>query len=86
MQLDHRGFTRALLDQGVDTRPIVSGNMALQPALKHFDIDISMGPFQGAQRVHDRGLFIGCHAKPVAQSVIDGLVELILRSLEEHSR
>lgn len=86
VQLDHRGFTRALLDQGVDTRPIVSGNMALQPALKHFDIDISMGPFQGAQRVHDRGLFIGCHAKPVAESVIDGLVDLILRSLDEHSR
>lgn len=86
VRLDHRSFTRALLDQGVDTRPIVSGNMALQPAVRHFNIDVSMGPFHGAQRVHDHGLFIGCHARPLADGVIERLVDLMLLSVQEHSR
>ena len=84
--LDYKGFTRRLLEQGVDTRPIVSGNMALQPAIRHFNVDLSMGPFTGAQAVHDRGLFFGCHAKPVNDATIDRLVELILQCLEQSAR
>jgi CDP-6-deoxy-D-xylo-4-hexulose-3-dehydrase len=86
VRLDYRGFTRDLTAGGVDTRPIVSGNMALQPAVKHFNVDLRLGPFTGAQRVHERGLFIGCHARPIGQDVIDALVDRMLRSLAEHSR
>jgi CDP-6-deoxy-D-xylo-4-hexulose-3-dehydrase len=86
VRLDYRGYTRALNEQGIDTRPIVSGNMALQPAVKHFPVELGMGPFTGAQRVHDRGLFIGCHARPIQPGVIEHLVDLMLRSLAEHSR
>lgn len=85
VQLDYRAFTRALNTAGVDTRPIVSGNMALQPAVKHFKVELGMGPFTGAQRVHDRGLFIGCHARPIEQGVVDRLVDLVLRSLDDHA-
>jgi CDP-4-dehydro-6-deoxyglucose reductase, E1 len=81
--VDYKRFTRLLLEQGVDTRPIVSGNMALQPAIRHFNVDLSMGPFSGAQTVHERGLFFGCHAKPLAEATIDRLVELILRCLHD---
>jgi CDP-6-deoxy-D-xylo-4-hexulose-3-dehydrase len=86
VRLDCRGYTKSLLEQGVDTRPIVSGNMALQPAVKHFNVELGMGPFTGAQRVHERGLFIGCHTRPIEQRVIERLVDLMLRSLAEHSR
>jgi CDP-6-deoxy-D-xylo-4-hexulose-3-dehydrase len=85
VRLDYRSFTRDLTAGGVDTRPIVSGNMALQPALRHFNVDLQMGPFTGAQRVHERGLFIGCHARPIEQQVIDALVDRLLRSLAAHS-
>jgi CDP-4-dehydro-6-deoxyglucose reductase, E1 len=84
--LDYKRFTRQLLEQGVDTRPIVSGNMALQPAIRHFNVDLSLAPFTGAQAVHDRGLFFGCHAKPVDDATIDRLVELILQCLEDSAR
>jgi CDP-6-deoxy-D-xylo-4-hexulose-3-dehydrase len=86
VRLDCRGYSKSLLEQGVDTRPIVSGNMALQPAVKHFNVELGMGPFTGAQRVHERGLFIGCHTRPIEQGVIERLVELMLRSLAEHSQ
>lgn len=86
LSLDYRKFTSRLLEQGIDTRPIVSGNMALQPAVKHFNVDLSMGPFTGAQAIHDRGLFIGCHARPLADATIVRLVELILGCLHDCSR
>ena len=86
IDLDYRKFTTRLMQQGVDTRPIVSGNMALQPALRHFNVDLSMGPFTGAQAIHERGLFIGCHAKALPDATIARLVELILGSLHDSSR
>jgi CDP-6-deoxy-D-xylo-4-hexulose-3-dehydrase len=84
VHLDYRRFTRALLANGIDTRPIVSGNMALQPAMKHFPVDLSEGPFIGAQTIHDRGLFIGAHAKTLTDERIAILVDTVLRTLEEH--
>ena len=72
--------------QGVDTRPIVSGNMALQPAVRHFNIELGMGPFTGAQRIHERGLFIGCHARELADDTIQRLVDLILGCLQDSLR
>jgi CDP-6-deoxy-D-xylo-4-hexulose-3-dehydrase len=84
--LDYRAYTKSLNEQGVDTRPIVSGNMALQPAVRHFNIELGMGPFTGAQRVHDRGLFIGCHARPIEPGVIERLVDLMLRNLDRPTR
>ena len=86
LDLDYRKFTASLLRNGVDTRPIVSGNMALQPAVKHFGIELGMGPFTGAQAVHDRGLFIGCHARALPEDTITRLVDLILGCLLDSVR
>ena len=71
----------ALSKSGIDTRPIISGNMALQPAIQLFKIDTSLGPFEGAQTIHDRGLFIGCHSKPLDRSVLENLVSTVIRHL-----
>ena len=86
LDLDYRRFTASLLRHGVDTRPIVSGNMALQPAVRHFDIELGMGPFTGAQVIHERGLFIGCHARALADATIERLVDLILGCLQDSLR
>ncbi len=85
IRLDYRKFTGQLMQQGIDTRPIVSGNMALQPAVRHFNVDLSLGPFAGAQAIHDRGLFIGCHARPLAENTVTRLVDLILGCLRDCS-
>lgn len=77
----YRDFTQRLRGAGIDTRPVVSGNMALQPAVELFNVDRSLGPFVGAQEVHDRGLFIGCHAKPLADGRIEWLVDTMLAAL-----
>lgn len=81
---DNRAFTRLLLDRGIDTRPIVSGNMALQPAMRLLPVDLSLAPFDGAQRIHDRGVYIGCHAKPLDTTRIEWVADTVLRTLRDH--
>ena len=80
--LEYRRFTSELMTHGIDTRPIVSGNMALQPAVKLFDIDCTLGPFDGAQEVHDRGVFIGVHTKPLDHARVSWLVNVVLEALD----
>lgn len=82
LRLDYKKFTSLLLDSNIDTRPIVSGNMDLQPAIRMFDIERSLGPFVGAQLVHDRGVFIGVHAKPIEPDRVAWLADSVLSALE----
>lgn len=81
VDFDYRRFAKTLQVRGIDTRPIVSGNMALQPAVRLLNVDCSLGPFGGAQLVHERGLFIGCHAKPLDDNLIRRLVTVMLEAL-----
>lgn len=81
-QFDYTKFTDILMHNRIDTRPIVSGNMALQPAMRMFDIDISQGPFLGAQRVHDHGVFIGVHAKILQDERIEWLADVVIKAVE----
>jgi len=53
-------FTSYLEKFGVETRPIVAGNLARQPALKKFT-HISYGSLTGADCVNDFGFYIGIH-------------------------
>ena len=75
----------ALLFNGIENRPIISGNIAIQPAIKLFNVDLSMGPFVGAQEIHDRGLFVGCHSKLLDDDAIAHLVRIILDEIQKLS-
>lgn len=79
--LNYSRFTGMLMESRIDTRPIVSGNMDLQPAIRLFDIDRSIAPFTGAQLIHDRGVFIGVHAKPIEVDRMTWLAETVLAAL-----
>lgn len=83
LPLDYSRFTQLLMDARIDTRPIVSGNMDLQPAVRLFDIERALAPFTGAQLVHDRGVFIGVHAKPLEPDRMTWLAESVLSALAE---
>ena len=49
-----------LEDNGIETRPIICGNMARQPAMEHVPHRI-FGKLDGADAVMDRGLYWGTH-------------------------
>lgn len=79
---EHKIFVSNLMRAGIDTRPIISGNMAIQPALKLFSVDTSLGPFLGAQKIHDRGIFFGTHTQILSDERINDLINTIFYALE----
>jgi len=41
-----------------------------------------LGPFTGAQVIHENGFFIGCHSKPLDDERIHQLVTTILGAVK----
>jgi CDP-6-deoxy-D-xylo-4-hexulose-3-dehydrase len=54
------GLLSHLEAAGVETRPVICGNLARQPALAHYDYRVS-DKLAGADRVMDCGLYWGTH-------------------------
>jgi CDP-6-deoxy-D-xylo-4-hexulose-3-dehydrase len=53
-------FLSHLEENGVETRPIVAGNIARQPVCELFP-ELQAGSLPGADIVHDRGFYLGLH-------------------------
>jgi CDP-6-deoxy-D-xylo-4-hexulose-3-dehydrase len=67
--------TEALEAAGVETRPVVAGNLARQPMTKLFP-QLVTGDLPGAEIVHENGFYIGLH--PFADN---GLLERLAKTL-----
>lgn len=82
-------FTKTqLLDylehEGVETRPVVAGNLALQPVCASYPDLQAPGPLPGADAVHERGFYVGLHPIGPA-SLVDRLCETIDRFIASHA-
>ncbi len=55
-----KDITSFLQSNGIETRPIIAGNMASHPALKMFNHRIS-GALENCDAIMNRGFAIGCH-------------------------
>lgn len=68
-------FREHLEANGIETRPVICGNLARQPAFKLIEHRIA-GSLKGADEVMDRGLFWGCH--PVMQPAdLDHVIDTV---------
>ena len=54
------GLLNHLEESGIETRPVICGNLVRQPAFEHFDYGVN-GDLAGANMVMDRGLYWGTH-------------------------
>jgi CDP-4-dehydro-6-deoxyglucose reductase, E1 len=70
-------FVDHLERHGIETRPIVAGNLARQPALTHYPHRIA-GNLQNAQAIMERGVYWGIHP-----SMADEDVAYVLRIVHE---
>jgi CDP-6-deoxy-D-xylo-4-hexulose-3-dehydrase len=68
-----------LLSNGIDSRPIISGNFAMQPVYREFGSDIDMRELHGAQDIHNRGIFVGCHTTPLSDEICERFSDIVLR-------
>ena len=58
-------FVNFLDNQGIETRPIISGNFANQPAAKLYKLCNKNEKFDNAQKVQELGFLIGLHTKKI---------------------
>ena len=58
-------FVDVLDESGIETRPIISGNFANQPAVKLYKLNKGNEKFKNAQIIENLGLFIGLHTKKI---------------------
>ena len=78
--MTRRRLVEFLESRGVETRPLVAGNLARQPALKRLPHRIA-GPLTGADRLHERAIYVGIHP-----GLTDEAIALLPAILDEFSR
>jgi CDP-6-deoxy-D-xylo-4-hexulose-3-dehydrase len=79
-----QGLRRHLEAAGVETRPIICGNMVRQPAFRHIGHKVS-GRLDGADRVMDCGLYWGPHPG-IADAVVDEVIDVVKRYFDRTGR
>lgn len=69
-----KNITSHLQARGIETRPIIAGNMARHPALKMFKHRVS-GTLENCDNIMQRGLAIGCH-QAITRDQVDYVVSV----------
>jgi CDP-6-deoxy-D-xylo-4-hexulose-3-dehydrase len=72
-------FLEFLDNEGVETRPIISGNFLNQPAIKLFKLNKKNQKFPEAQKVENCGFFIGLHSKNITKETLNRLVNILIK-------
>jgi len=76
-----REYLEKLSAAGIENRPIVSGNFARQPGYQLVLPEIDAEALVGAERIHERGFFIGVHSGLLTKAQTDFLADTLLRDL-----
>lgn len=80
-----RKYTQYLTANGVENRPVISGNMVRQPVIQQLCPDLDPTDFPGAERVHRCGLLIGLSCEVLSVERIAKLVKIMVSPFEENS-
>lgn len=62
-------YIKVLRQNGIEVRPIVTGNFAKQPAFGYMNASIS-GDLPNADYIHENGFFVGNHSIPMEKQII----------------
>lgn len=77
---ERAALVRFLEDRGIETRPLVAGNLARQPALGAVKHRVA-GPLTGADRLHERAIYVGIHP-----GLSDAQIALLPEALDAFAR
>jgi len=67
-----------LSDNGVENRPIISGNFIRQPSIAKYCQDEKPENYPGSEAIHNRGFFIGVHQVFTSDEKIQKLADIML--------
>tara|TARA_B100000767_G_scaffold115657_1_gene110378 strand:- start:1816 stop:3042 length:1227 start_codon:yes stop_codon:yes gene_type:complete len=71
-------FLKFLNRNNLETRPIISGNFANQPAIKLYDIKYNKQDLRNSTEIDERGFFIGLPTVKLNQKKLDKISDLLL--------
>ncbi len=71
-------FLNYLNNQGIETRPIISGNFLNQPVSKLYNLNKYKEKFKNADEIEKRGFFIGLHPNKIDQNSVKLLTKNLL--------
>ena len=71
-------FLNYLNKNGIETRPILSGNFANQPAIKLYKINYNLKNLKNSQEIEERGFFIGLPTQIISLKKINNLTSSLL--------
>lgn len=74
---DKKVFLNYLLENGIETRPIVTGNFTRQPIFKELNININSETFVNADKVHFHGFFCGLYSYEMSDDEINTFVTIL---------
>ena len=74
-----KNFLSYLNNNGIETRPIISGNFLNQPAVKLYNLNKNAKKFENAQEIEDRGFFIALHPKRIQETTLNYLTKKLLQ-------
>ncbi len=72
-------FLKKLTKNGIENRPIISGNFLNQPASKLYKFKFNKKDFNNSNEIEKRGFFIGLHTKKISFNQINNIVENLLK-------
>ncbi len=71
-------YLKKLSKNGIDTRPIISGNFLNQPSIRLYNLNPKKEKYPVAQDIENRGFFIGLHTKNITSKEILKLTNNLL--------
>ena len=71
-------YLKKLNNNGIETRPIISGNFLNQPSINLYNLNNKKEKFPIAQDIENRGFFIGLHTKKIEEKEIIKLTNNLL--------
>jgi CDP-6-deoxy-D-xylo-4-hexulose-3-dehydrase len=74
-----KNYLKFLNKNGVETRPIISGNFLNQPSIKLYGLNKNAKIYKNSQKIEELGFFIGLHIKPLKEKNIEKLTKLLLK-------
>jgi len=73
----HAEFLEYLTKNGVENRPVISGNFANQPGIKLFDMDVKAEDFPGSEEIGRRGFFFGIHVIELTEEQVQYICDVL---------
>ena len=77
-KINKKRFLEKISKNGIENRPIISGNFLNQPASKLYNFNIKKNDFKNSNDIEKRGFFIGLHTKKISKNELNYIVNNLL--------